>query len=148
MTRKSEACYRSLFTYIRDHIFSMEGATIISDYEKGMRNALKNIFPMLLLFSCWFHFTQAVVKKGKSISKFFSTIMHDPALKQLFHKFLALPLLPDENIKDAFQLLQLEANASNPVLFKPFLKYFHSQWMIRVHYKHIFIHELFPMTSI
>lgn len=132
MTHKSEKCYTHLFQYIRDNIINLEGNSFMTDFEKSMRNALRKIFPNIKYYNCWFHFCQAVIRKCKAIPGFLNFVRSSPQLNQLLHKFLVLPLLPAEKIKEAFALLKLEAALVNRNLFAEFISYFEKQWIVRV----------------
>lgn len=133
MTRKSEKCYEHVFRSIRENILNLsEGGSIMSDYELAMRNALKSVFPNLNFLACWFHFNQAIIKKCKKIPRFLKKVMNHPEGDRLLHKFLALPLLPANRIRSAFNMLKLEANAADGSLWKEFLTYFEKQWILKV----------------
>lgn len=102
----------------------------MSDYERALRNALRNNFPGIPIRGCWFHFTQAVRRKASQIPGFFDEIWRSEAKKQFFHKILALPLIRENEISSAFALLKDEVlNFENPC--KLFLKYFERQWLRR-----------------
>lgn len=154
MTRKTEVCYSHLFTYIDANICSLSGATFISDYEKGMRNALRSLHPSMRYTACWFHFTQvsdfffdfiffffsiylhyffqACKKNAKKLTGFEASVKSSKPTYILFMKFLHLPLLPATKIVEAFTMLRHEAIALNKKLFSPFLSYYEKQWIINV----------------
>ena len=39
----------------------------MSDYETGLRNALKIAFPNAVIISCYFHYLKSIVKKVKEL---------------------------------------------------------------------------------
>ena len=49
----------------------------------------------------------------------------DVGTKGLVHKFMALPVLPVENIRPAFDLIA----AGSPAVFAPFVQYIQEQWI-------------------
>ncbi|XP_062141719.1 uncharacterized protein LOC133849565 [Drosophila sulfurigaster albostrigata] len=147
MTRKTELCYQHLFTYVDSNIFCLNGASFISDYEKAMRNALKNLHPNMNFFACWFHFTQACKRnaiKTIGLEKMLSCNKH---AYMLFMKFLYLPLLPECKIVKAFSLLEAQATALDKKMFSPFLKYFKKQWLQKEGPKNISVYKRSTRTT-
>lgn len=132
MTKKSTEAYKAVFAYINDNIFDLNASSFMTDYESGLRKALKEMYPTAKMVSCWFHFCQAVRRKCSKIPNFFAKIQKNEAAERLFLKFLALPLLPADKILEAFNMLKLAANATSGIPFKSFLKYFESQWLQKV----------------
>lgn len=106
----------------------------MTDYECGMRKALAEIYPDAKLVSCWFHYCQAIRRKCSKFGNFFATLQKDKPSEKLFLKFLALPLLPADQIRETFNMLKLTANAMDDKgkLFTPMLKYYEKQWLQRV----------------
>lgn len=114
----------------------------MTDFESGMRNAIRQVYPSCDLRGCYFHYTQAIRKKARKIVGFFETIVKDKAMHRLFHKFLVLPLLPEDQIKPAFSQLESAAQSFGQT-FDVFVKYFKMQWIIMVSlllYIHVYIH--------
>lgn len=135
MTNKTTKAYESVFAYIKENIFSMEGFSFMTDYESAMRNALKTTFPNSVFYACWFHYTQAIKKRVEQDNRLKELIKSDERANKIYHKFLCLPLLPANDIRDAFQLIELEINCLAPAeknAFKEFVKYFRKQWLHRV----------------
>lgn len=133
MSRKTEESYVSIFKYIEEKIFSLEAASFTTDYEVAMRNAIKRIYEDAILVSCWFHYSQALRRKCSKINTFFFHAARNETLNRIFHKFLAIPLLPPNKIKEAFALLKLALECIEPR--KPlteFIKYFEKQWLRKV----------------
>lgn len=143
MTRKTESCYNHLFTYIDCNICSLDGGSFMSDYEKAMRNALRNLHPTMKFYACWFHFTQACKKNAKKITDFEIKLKSNKQIYTLFMKFLHLPLLPAHVILEAFNLLKCEAIAVDKPLFNPFLIYYEKQWIKKVSFFFDFSYKFF-----
>lgn len=101
MTKKTTEAYKAVFKYINENIFGLEAVSFMTDYESALRNALSEIHPSAKLFSCWFHYCQAIRRKCSGFKNFFSEIQKEKSSKTLYLKFLALPLLPAEKIKEA-----------------------------------------------
>ncbi|XP_039297914.1 uncharacterized protein LOC120354617 [Nilaparvata lugens] len=60
MTRKTEDSYRRVLTFVREQLITCPVVRITTDFEVGLINASKRIFPGAQHQGCWFHFTQAI----------------------------------------------------------------------------------------
>lgn len=129
LTRKTQAAYTHLFKNL-DAKWKLRPATITTDFERAMRNALKKQYPDAKLISCWFHFTQAIFKRAKKISGFLKFLKSDDTAKKLFRKFSLLPLIREDTILMAFQSFKNESIKFGS-RFSHFLKYFEDQWIIK-----------------
>lgn len=132
MTRKSEACYRHILTYIEKNVFSLKCASFMTDFETAMRNAVRSLYPRSKHFGCWFHFAQAVKRHASKIENFVVTIRSNAQARKIYHKFMCIPLLPVHAIEDAFYELEIEALAFDSTFFQRFLRYFENQWIRKV----------------
>lgn len=133
MSKKTEDSYRSMFEYIEENIFQLEVDCFTTDYEKAMRNAIKSVYTNATLISCWFHYCQALRRKCSKIKHFFVCAAKNETVERIFHKFLALPLLPPSKIQEAFDLLKLALGCMQPRQpFEEFLKYYEKQWLRKV----------------
>lgn len=131
MTRRTKAAYISLFEYIESNICELNPESFMTDYESGMRKAIRHVYPACVIRGCYFHYTQAIRKRSRKISGFFTQIVVDKDMHRLFHKFLVLPLLPQDEICNAFGQLECAAKSYGSV-FDEFVKYFKMQWIIMV----------------
>lgn len=128
------AAYIRMFRFVEDNICKLEPTKFMSDYEGALRKAIRHVYPACELSGCLFHLTQAARKKASQIPGFFGAVTRDEKLNQLYHKFMALPLLPAGCIVEAFNALQEEANRY-PGPVTTFVTYFQRQWIVRVSYK-------------
>ena len=53
MDKKAKNAYEGLFKYIKNNIFDMEPAIVITDYEQALRNVLQMVFPNATHVGCW-----------------------------------------------------------------------------------------------
>ena len=131
MSRKTEA-YKGVFTYIENNVCSLKCRSFMTDYETAMRNALRAVYPETSLFACWFHFCQACKRQASKFEGFVTRLRQDKELQKIYAKFLAVPLIPSEDINQAFDMLCHEANAKDRQFFKRFINYFRRQWILKV----------------
>lgn len=132
MTRKSEACYRHLLTYIQKNVFNLRAESFMTDFEISMRNAVQKLYPQAKHYTCWFHFCQAVKRHASKIENFTVTIRANPEARKIYHKLMCIPLLPIHAIEDAFYELKEEALAFDSIFFRRFLSYYENQWIRKV----------------
>lgn len=132
MTNKSQAAYTHVFRYIDNKICSMDCESFITDYETAMRNAIQMCYPDSKVYSCWFHFSQAVKKKMSQLPDLNTLIRTKKEVYCLYRKFQALPLLPPANIEETFKQLSEIAMKKSSVEFMPFLNYYEKQWIKKV----------------
>ncbi|XP_046806265.1 uncharacterized protein LOC124419747 isoform X2 [Lucilia cuprina] len=142
MSKKSKEAYKELLQYIQENIFDMDPSKCVTDYEQGLRAAINSVFPRSKLVGCWFHFCQAIrrsVTKQKPLLEFLRSSRN---ASLLYHKVLALPLLPPDLIKNSFkdiksQIFLMDSNN----IFLPFLKYFENQWINKVGCKNFSVYN-------
>lgn len=142
MSHKSEAAYKHVLQYLQSNVIDLKPTSVITDYECSLRNALKSVYPTVKMVGCWFHYTNALRRKSTRIPGFTAKLNRDKKAKNLFSKFMYLPLLKPANIIEAYNILTkdaMDATFSNAInktesLFKPFINYFERQWMKKVCY--------------
>lgn len=117
-----------------EKVCSLDCKSLTTNYELTMRNALATLFPHIRLFTCWFHYSQALKRKVKQIPHFDRFLRGNEAAEEIYYKLQCLPLLPSHHILDAFQQLKQDALAVDKKKFGPFLKYFERQWIQKVHF--------------
>lgn len=132
MTRKTEACYIHLFEYIDEYIMKLMPASFMTDFERAMRNALKKVWPLVDLFTCWFHYCQAIKKHSSQIPEFMGILRGEPSTLKTYYEIMCLPLLPSHQIQDAYNEIKLEATTRYGELYSKFMRYVESQWLKKV----------------
>lgn len=136
MSKKSRKSYEHLFNYINSEILPLNGATFITDYEMGLRNALKTVFPTSKLFGCWFHYCQSVRRQITTKYKDLAAHLRSNRKASLeYHKLLSLPLLPASHISGSFDMIKNQIEQfDHHFKFNSFLVYFENQWLKKVNH--------------
>lgn len=130
MSRKTEASYTHLFRHINKNIFSLDCGSFTTDFERGLRNALRAVFgPEVCLVGCWFHYCQAIRRKASKIPGLLKYIRSDKHRERWYCKILCLILLPADVILEAFQALRKEGHDFNDDAVVIFLLYNRNQWI-------------------
>lgn len=138
MTRKTESCYTAIFHYIETHLFSLKPTEMMTDFEAGMRNSIKIVYPKTRLRGCWFHFCSALRKKSLRLG-LRPLINSNRNAKLLFKELMSLPLLPAINIVQGY--MHIKSIAQSYDIFKYFNRfflYFESFWLAEVFGFHFF----------
>ena len=63
---------------------------IMSDWEKGSRNAFRDAYPGARIYGCWFHYTQAIWRKKQKCG-LTSCYRINPELALFVKKIMAIP---------------------------------------------------------
>lgn len=142
MTRKTQKAYEHALGYVNENIFPLRCEAIITDYEAGMRQAIKKVVPDIKLLGCWFHYAQAIRRKVATLSELFELVRTDEKIRSIYYKIICLALLPFDKIERAFNELALEGLRLTKA-FTPFVQYFRNQWLKRVGAKNfsVFLEE-------
>lgn len=146
MSNKSQACYEHAFKHFDENVFRLSCVSFTTDYERGMRNALRSLFPESRLFACYFHFCQAVKKRAYKTNHLVALMKSNESARSIYYRLLCLPLLPANYISEMFAELKTEAYGINKSIFRPFMRYFYDQWLVKVFY-HLLFYTYVPVFS-
>lgn len=129
MTRKTAEAYKALFEFIEKEVFELEPVEFMTDYEDGMRLAIKTHWANVEIHGCWFHYSKAILKKCRKLgmTKLLKRNENARAIKK---QLAALPLLPIEKIREGFETVK--KFASKKKLLKKFsrlFQYVQSYWL-------------------
>ncbi|XP_074100585.1 uncharacterized protein LOC141528439 [Cotesia typhae] len=130
MSRKSTDCYVAVidrFKSLSQHIIVL---SYMTDFESGLRKALKLSYPNAPAESCYFHFIQANMKKAKKLG-LLKKLENWEDGRKFFRKLLALALLPSTDIIPTFNWL-LVIHTPSYLIFKDFLNYFVDYWLMTI----------------
>lgn len=146
MTRRTTECYTALFQFIEKKIFKMEPAEIITDFEGGIRKAIKKCYKRTTLRGCWYHFCAALRKKCYKLG-LHSILKSNFDAEKLYQQLMSLPLLPAENFIEGYSYIKKRARENGLWTdFKSFFNYFNSYWLAEVCLKNILDFSLFVYT--
>ncbi|XP_029347961.1 uncharacterized protein LOC107885321 [Acyrthosiphon pisum] len=96
LSMATEQTYTSFFRVVRNMLpLDYDGLTIITDYERGLMNAVQEVFPESRLQCCWFHFCQSIVRYcRRKYNLVLDLIKTNPVAARVLRMVLALPHLP------------------------------------------------------
>lgn len=137
MSEKTMKQYRTVFSYIRKAILSQDGVKrvpemIMSDFEKGLRGAIKKEWPEAEITGCNFHFVQALRRKCLTIKSLSTNISKSPKHRYVLNLYMRLSLLPENRVRKGFKDIQNYIKSSKGLVqdFKEFKDYFVKTWFV------------------
>lgn len=107
---KTDKTYTTMFSLIKSQIPNWNPNKILIDFEKAVINSIQTILPNTEIKGCYFHFTQALVKRAKKLK----LTKNRSQLKHLA-LCLALPLIPENLIDDAYLYIMEDCPAGNNI---------------------------------
>lgn len=122
MSHKDQKSYEILFNMIKSQIPDWKPKTYKSDYEIAAMKAIKKIFPEVTVKGCFFHYNQAVWKKGAALK-----LTKSKLLKRQVALSAVLPLIPDSEILNGWAYIASES--PNDEQSKKFRLYMIKQWI-------------------
>ncbi|KOB60495.1 Uncharacterized protein OBRU01_24439 [Operophtera brumata] len=89
-----------------------------ADFEFAITNALKTLFPKIIVVRCYYHFTNSLWKKAKTLC------IKCKTLRRIVGLCCNLPLLPNNMIFEGWNYITNECNDINNKKIEIFLSYF------------------------
>lgn len=103
-------------------------SVIMSDFESGLRAAIRQHFPRSSLRCCFFHHTQAIWRKAVSLG-LETTYRREEEVKDVVRMLMCLAFLPTEEVEEQFDILRAtEAVRRSPSLQNLF-EYYSRTWL-------------------
>lgn len=132
MTRKTAEAYTSVFEFIETNVFKFMPIEFMTDYEDGMRLAIKKRWPSAIIRGCWFHLKRAVNRRCRSngMKRFLDENIKAQNVKEML---VSIPLLPPSQIREGFESVKTFArqNELTP-RFADLFSYFERYWLKQV----------------
>ncbi|XP_066590696.1 uncharacterized protein [Prorops nasuta] len=132
MPKKDEEAYKNILTFIKERIMrNLRPQNCVCDYEQGLHNAVKIVFPTCNIIGCNFHYVYNLNKKARKLNMRKSIPLLTKVKVEIYIKKLCnLPLLSSHLIVRAYNSIkeEIERNPDIAVLFNRFLKYIEKTW--------------------
>ena len=142
MSHKDEELYIAVILKLKDFIPQLLPTNIMSDWERGSRNAFRHAYPGIRIYGCWFHYTQAIWRKVQKCG-LTSCYRNNPELALFVQKIMAIPLLPCDLIHSTYYVLQTPAlQPIDKWKLDSFLRYFEKQWLKQVNPSELSVFDL------
>ena len=121
---KREVLYSNLLQQL-DDIADISPDTVLTDYELGLRNAVRSIWPGATLRGCYFHFTQCLWRRFAQSDLVPEYQVPGSDVRKAFKMVGALPFVPLGDVEMAWRHLK----PTIPDDMAPFTSYFETTWM-------------------
>lgn len=132
MSNRTSACYQAVFKYIKKNVFKLQPDEIITDFETGLRHAIRAQFPNVCLRGCWYHYC-AAIRKRFLLYKLGKLVKSDHRAADIKRQIMNLPLLPADRFLEGYQQIEhLTCSYGWAKDFKEFLAYFKRYWINEV----------------
>ncbi|KAF0704899.1 MULE domain-containing protein, partial [Aphis craccivora] len=129
MESKTEEAYTLLLKKCKELFPFLMPLNIMTDFESGLLNAFKFVYPDADQHSCWFHYVQALVKniRKRGLTRFVKSNLNAQRCVQMFS---ALALLPNNKIDEGYTVIRQYARDNNIFMdMAPFFNYFSRYWL-------------------
>lgn len=114
MSRKTTQLYTAVFAKIRELVPLFHPERVMADYEEASVSGFKNVYGNeFQVGGCWFHFSQAIMKKSKKLGLTPHWNNH-ASVKKCIRCVMCLPLLPSASIAEALVEVQQSLVTSCP----------------------------------
>lgn len=142
MTRHTAEAYLAVLKYIEDNIFKLKPDKFMTDFEAGMRKAIREFYPNVALHGCWYHYCAALRRNALRLG-LYDLLKNDWNARRSYRKLLNLPLLPFNKFIEGFKHIEQETrNFKLHKEFKKFFTYFKNYWLKLV-YNHV-LFSIYP----
>lgn len=135
MTRKTADAYICVFNFIDQNLIKLMPTEFMTDYEDGMRLAIRTHWPEVRIRGCWFHYKRALNRRCRSISlkRVLDKSINAYKVKEML---VSIPLLPSTKILEGFGSIKTFA-AQNKLdkCFDGLFSYFERYWLKQVSYQ-------------
>lgn len=121
MTNKKQSSYYILFKMIMSQLNEWKPVKIHCDFEKASMNAVKDLFPNLIVKGCFYHWTKNVWKKGRKLG-----FTNTKSEQRIVGLTAALPLIPSNNILEGWRYIKSECGTKLDM--SKFIKYIERFW--------------------
>jgi len=129
MSRRHTKDYRRIFKelvkLLDERNLHCRVENIVCDYEKATWRAARDIFPNVKVLGCFFHWSQAVLRKLRSVG-LQTAYSNDSDIHNFCRLLFALPFLPCDKISHAFARLFRKANTAQ---LQELVSYVLSNWI-------------------
>ena len=145
MTTKSQALYIAVLERIKVPHFKPSAS--MSDWEIAPRNALKEVFPQIGIYGCWFHYTQCIWRKTQKLglSHSFKT---NSEVSTFVRLLMTIPFLTASLISPTYSCIELpEIEPSELSKLKKLQQYYKKHWVTKITPEELSINELNISTN-
>lgn len=125
MSRRRKRDYKAVLESILNMVPNNHVKKVVADFEQAIWRAFRYILPNTTIQGCLFHWAQCIFRKVQDLGLAVAYRENGP-MQKFVRKLFALPCLPVEHIRAAFN--QLSNEPSTPAV-APLLDYIRDTWI-------------------
>lgn len=130
LTGKTTAMYQKVLEVVKEavdtfHVAPCTPDKIMTDFELGIINACRAVYPAVPISCCYFHLGQIIYRRVQEEglqAQYRST--EDRSVKRFTHMLLALAFVPEADVRASFRALRRECPPDLRGLYDRFNEYF------------------------
>lgn len=139
MTRKTAKSYLAVFRFIEQNLFKLEPAEVMTDYEDGMRLAIRTQWPNVIIRGCWFHYVRAILRRCRKLGMV-QLLKKNSNARVIQKNLMSLPLLPSVQIEEGYCFIKKFAQKKKLLSrFTLLFDYMEDYWFRQVRF-HLHLH--------
>ena len=147
MTAKDQNLYKAVLNDILKLIPQFQPEVTMSDWEAAPRNAVKEIYPNVKHYGCWFHFSQRVWQRTQKLG-LVETFTENQEFATYVRCLMAIPFLPSDLIQETYNNLKSpDLPVANRIHLENLKKYFRMRWLNQISAEELSIFESDITTS-
>ena len=104
LSAKTQELYKAIFENIAIHIPQLKPVASMSDWESASRNAIREVFPGINVYGCWFHYSQRIWAKTQKLGLSHG-FKNTPEITRFIRQLMAIPFLPAPLIYPTYTLI-------------------------------------------
>lgn len=128
MSRRSKADYKAILEFVKSSLPTIALRAVVLDFETAVWSAFREIFPLVTVRGCNFHWSQAIFRKIKEYGMY-QLYCGKSKSRKFLRELMSLPFLPPEEIPVMFQDFQDLIGPSHHQGFHQLLEYMESTWI-------------------
>lgn len=133
MSNKTAECYKAVFKFIEDNVFKLEPESFITDFENGLRAAIRYQYPTTILRGCWYHYCCSLSRHIKRMGNINAIINSKPEAALIKGQLMNFPLLPKNKFSEGYRYIKQQVCDCNlQEELKDLLIYFENTWIRQV----------------
>ncbi|XP_066585189.1 uncharacterized protein [Prorops nasuta] len=156
MSRKTEQHYIEVFKFLKESVLKdFNVNSFMTDFELGLRNAIKVVYSNCKLKSCFFHYVHDVRKYANKLRLFRALEIQkiEIRIKGIFllRKMQNLPLLPASSIEIGYAIIKENLNANKELLaipqFRKLFVYINNFWLKKIGVHTLSVYQMDVKTN-
>ena len=132
LTDKTSATYYKFFNRVREAMAGLRlvfnPSKIMSDFESGLIETVKLVFPSVNHLGCHFHFAQSIWRKVQDLGLVVD-YKENAVIRAFIQRCIALAFIPLAEVEDMFMDMEISLTATDNDRLRRFISYFRSTWL-------------------